>query len=255
MFNLLTLGAVLSLQLVVAIASNPVQSFFSSNAPRYKAKGNSNPNWRPSSYANANWGSYDAGLFTPLEDFSSLSETVFTTFGHPAFPRHSIRIKKTPKSFCDNTTRFAVFYFYLSCKCNPYLTLCCIFYFKVDTRDTLTSKLGTCSSISSKAEMIPTKILSYFGPTEVNSWTVFSGFELTNFGCIGPGCSSSLGLFMELGPCRISDANGTRYHPESWTENANVFFVDQPIGVGFSYADYGESVVRTSTDSIPYPRI
>ncbi|KAJ7825180.1 serine carboxypeptidase [Mycena olivaceomarginata] len=61
----------------------------------------------------------------------------------------------------------------------------------------------------------------------------------------GPGCSSSLGLFMELGPCRVSDANGTTFHPESWNTNANIFFVDQPIGVGFSYADYGESVGTT----------
>ncbi|KAJ7612594.1 serine carboxypeptidase [Roridomyces roridus] len=61
----------------------------------------------------------------------------------------------------------------------------------------------------------------------------------------GPGCSSSLGLFMELDPCRISDANGPSFHPESWNTNANIFFVDQPIGVGFSYADYGESVSTT----------
>ncbi|KAH7885523.1 Alpha/Beta hydrolase protein [Phlebopus sp. FC_14] len=61
----------------------------------------------------------------------------------------------------------------------------------------------------------------------------------------GPGCSSSLGLFMELGPCRVLTENGTTYHPESWNTNANIFFIDQPIGVGFSYADYGESVSTT----------
>ncbi|KAF7302811.1 Carboxypeptidase [Mycena kentingensis (nom. inval.)] len=62
----------------------------------------------------------------------------------------------------------------------------------------------------------------------------------------GPGCSSAIGLFMELGPCRVNDAEeGTVFHPESWNSNANVFFVEQPIGVGFSYADYGEYVSTT----------
>ncbi|KAJ7244362.1 serine carboxypeptidase [Mycena rebaudengoi] len=62
----------------------------------------------------------------------------------------------------------------------------------------------------------------------------------------GPGCSSGLGLLMELGPCRVeSAANGTKFHPESWNSKANVFFIDQPIGVGFSYADHGEKVDTT----------
>ncbi|KIK51960.1 hypothetical protein GYMLUDRAFT_50249 [Collybiopsis luxurians FD-317 M1] len=61
----------------------------------------------------------------------------------------------------------------------------------------------------------------------------------------GPGCSSSLGLFMELGPCRVLDDDGPKFHPESWNTNANIFFIDQPIGVGFSYAEYGETVSTT----------
>ncbi|KAJ7694640.1 serine carboxypeptidase [Mycena rosella] len=63
----------------------------------------------------------------------------------------------------------------------------------------------------------------------------------------GPGCSSGMGLFMELGPCRVANAdNGTVFHQESWNSNANIFFIDQPIGVGFSYAEYGETVVRAA---------
>ncbi|PVF93235.1 peptidase S10, serine carboxypeptidase [Serendipita vermifera] len=64
----------------------------------------------------------------------------------------------------------------------------------------------------------------------------------------GPGCSSSLGLFMELGPCAIlskEDMEAPKYNPHSWNNNASVIFIDQPIGVGFSYADYGEHVGRT----------
>ncbi|KAI0297528.1 serine carboxypeptidase [Multifurca ochricompacta] len=59
----------------------------------------------------------------------------------------------------------------------------------------------------------------------------------------GPGCSSSLGLLMELGPCRVTNATGDpTFFKESWNTNANVFFVDQPVGVGFSYAEHGQSV-------------
>ncbi|KAF9031300.1 serine carboxypeptidase [Panaeolus papilionaceus] len=61
----------------------------------------------------------------------------------------------------------------------------------------------------------------------------------------GPGCSSSLGLFMELGPCRVLDEDGPKQHFESWNTNANIFFIDQPVGVGFSYAEHGEFVSTT----------
>ncbi|PPQ84538.1 hypothetical protein CVT25_007608 [Psilocybe cyanescens] len=61
----------------------------------------------------------------------------------------------------------------------------------------------------------------------------------------GPGGSSAMGLFMELGPCRVVNSTSAKFHDESWNSNANIFFVDQPVGVGYSYADYGESVTTT----------
>ncbi|KAF8529285.1 peptidase S10 serine carboxypeptidase [Hysterangium stoloniferum] len=65
----------------------------------------------------------------------------------------------------------------------------------------------------------------------------------------GPGCSSATGLLMELGPCNIdmdgSSNNGTLWNPYAWNSNANVFFLDQPVGVGFSYADFGETIETT----------
>lgn len=50
----------------------------------------------------------------------------------------------------------------------------------------------------------------------------------------GPGCSSMDGLFLELGPFRI-DGNSVHINPHSWHNVANIIFVDQPVGTGFSY--------------------
>ncbi|KZV62252.1 serine carboxypeptidase [Peniophora sp. CONT] len=63
----------------------------------------------------------------------------------------------------------------------------------------------------------------------------------------GPGSSSMIGLFQELGPCRINNAStGVDLNPESYSEFANVIFIDQPVGVGFSY---GTTDVGTSQEA------
>ncbi|KZT24355.1 serine carboxypeptidase [Neolentinus lepideus HHB14362 ss-1] len=61
----------------------------------------------------------------------------------------------------------------------------------------------------------------------------------------GPGGSSSMGLFMELGPCRVVNSTSVVYNKASWNANANIFFIDQPVDVGFSYAEHGEYVSTT----------
>ena len=54
----------------------------------------------------------------------------------------------------------------------------------------------------------------------------------------GPGCSSGIALFHENGPCKINeDHKTTKLNPWSWNAEANIVFIDQPAGVGFSYGD------------------
>lgn len=52
----------------------------------------------------------------------------------------------------------------------------------------------------------------------------------------GPGCSSLLGLFTELGPFRINrDGMTLALNKYSWNKVANVIFLESPTETGFSY--------------------
>ncbi|OTB09288.1 hypothetical protein M426DRAFT_316570 [Hypoxylon sp. CI-4A] len=53
----------------------------------------------------------------------------------------------------------------------------------------------------------------------------------------GPGCSSEDGALMEIGPYRLKDENTLVHNNGSWNEFANLLFVDNPVGTGFSYVD------------------
>lgn len=53
----------------------------------------------------------------------------------------------------------------------------------------------------------------------------------------GPGCSSMDGALMEVGPYRTKNDQTLEYNEGSWDEFANMLFVDQPVGTGFSYVN------------------
>ncbi|GKV18632.1 hypothetical protein SLEP1_g28982 [Rubroshorea leprosula] len=59
----------------------------------------------------------------------------------------------------------------------------------------------------------------------------------------GPGCSSvGYGATQEIGPFLVDiEGNGIKFNNYSWNKEANMLFLESPIGVGFSYTN-------TSTD-------
>ncbi|PWU85310.1 putative serine carboxypeptidase (CBP1) [Trypanosoma cruzi] len=68
----------------------------------------------------------------------------------------------------------------------------------------------------------------------------------------GPGCSSMFALLAENGPCLVNETTGDIYKNNySWNNEAYVIYVDQPAGVGFSYAeveDYDSNEEEVSED-------
>lgn len=55
----------------------------------------------------------------------------------------------------------------------------------------------------------------------------------------GPGSSSMVGMFQEVGPCQVveidDDTLGTMARAWGWDRSSNMLFIDQPVQVGFSY--------------------
>lgn len=71
----------------------------------------------------------------------------------------------------------------------------------------------------------------------------------------GPGCSSMLGNFYELGPFRVSSSLrqnvehlSLERNPGSWNRILGVLFLDNPIGTGFSIASSPEEIPRNQHD-------
>jgi serine carboxypeptidase-like clade 4 len=65
----------------------------------------------------------------------------------------------------------------------------------------------------------------------------------------GPGCSSELAIFFEQGPYRFNANGDVVSNAYAWNSVANVLFVDQPVGTGFSFADHADDYV-TGEDEV-----
>jgi len=72
----------------------------------------------------------------------------------------------------------------------------------------------------------------------------------------GPGCSGLIGLFHELGPYRPTRNGKLAYNPFTWTKFANVVFMEQPIGVGFSWSknkkNYKSDDEKSAKDNLEF---
>lgn len=64
----------------------------------------------------------------------------------------------------------------------------------------------------------------------------------------GPGCSSMDGALMEVGPLRILNKDSIVWN-EGWFNVADLLFIDQPIGTGFSYRMANDNYDSNLADS------
>ncbi|EEB95125.1 hypothetical protein MPER_05954, partial [Moniliophthora perniciosa FA553] len=155
---------------------------------------------------------YDSDLFLPMEDFDSLSSSEFTTLKHPEFPSYDVRIKKT--RICDEGNGWVLKFLSGS--------------FANEKRSAYTGYI----------DIEARHLFFYFFESRSNP----ENDDVILWTNGGPGGSSAIGLLVELGPCKIVGRNETHYNPFSWSNHSNIIFIDQPIGTGFSYADFGETV-------------
>lgn len=73
----------------------------------------------------------------------------------------------------------------------------------------------------------------------------------------GPGSSSMVGLFQEVGPCQVveisKDRLGTVARDWGWDRRSNLIFIDQPVQVGFSYDTTTNASLNLLDESLLIP--
>ena len=66
----------------------------------------------------------------------------------------------------------------------------------------------------------------------------------------GPGSSSMIGLFQELGPCRVHSDGKAYDNPYAWNNASNMLFIDEPTQVGLSYSSAVPGYVDPNTNDV-----
>ncbi|KAL5376539.1 hypothetical protein DPSP01_010448 [Paraphaeosphaeria sporulosa] len=125
---------------------------------------------------------------------------------------------------------------------NPSITIA----YKKPEPGTCTTAFSTQKQYSGYVNIPPFTLAPYQQAYQIN--TFFWFFEarsnsdtapLTIWLNGGPGSSSMIGLFQEMGPCEIvqleDGSYGTQPNLWGWDRSSNLLFIDQPTQVGFSY--------------------
>ncbi|OVA13573.1 Peptidase S10 [Macleaya cordata] len=68
----------------------------------------------------------------------------------------------------------------------------------------------------------------------------------------GPGCSSiGYGAAVELGPLRVkTNGDGLEFNNYAWNKEANLLFVESPVGVGFSYTNTSSDLTNLNDEFV-----
>jgi carboxypeptidase C (cathepsin A) len=131
--------------------------------------------------------------------------------------------------------------------------------------------VGTCTTVFSTQKQytgyvtLPPNILN---PSQGN-YTINTFFwfiearqlpetaPLTIFMNGGPGSSSMVGMFQEVGPCQVVEIAqgrlGTQARDWGWDRSTNILFIDQPVQVGFSYDVATNASLNLVNEVISYP--
>ncbi|SJX64227.1 related to Carboxypeptidase Y precursor [Sporisorium reilianum f. sp. reilianum] len=167
-------------------------------------------------------------------------EPAGTVLDHPNLPAHSLRVVSPPSSLCDPTVK----------SYSGYLDV------DVDLLSEHSDSVhDTAFSVQKHEKGGRTKGAVehfYFWAFESRNDPKTDPVVLWLNG--GPGCSSFTGLLMELGPCNAVDPAsrggkpGAEKNPWAWNNNATMIFLDQPVGVGYSYVDWAN---KSRTDKPP----
>lgn len=162
---------------------------------------------------------------------SRYEDSTISTLKHPSLPAHSLRVTQPKASLCERDSKARTWSGYLDVDLDKLW----------EHHETHGLKMS--AQEEKRMQDHPKGVTEhfYFWAFESRGDPVKDPAMLWLNG--GPGCSSFTGLLMELGPCNAGPANGTEgphteWNPWSWNNNATMIFLDQPIGVGYSYSSW-----------------